>query len=273
MRTLRLWRVAVISCVLILSTVGGGPATAGEVRVENGAPPVGTVVAVGVSDGLSCTFEAVDRVVLHAPGDSAWQWLWITIDGECQAVVRSSWKGDVHGGDLPDPLADAVESELEDREGANELDSAVTSSEACKTSEQVVYMYGFGGTADRLTSQSGRIYFCWNLNYSSPSVRISSSSRICRGSTQLSWKWVVDGCATTSYRGGPDPNSVWSTVRGNYHCDPDNVDPCKWSTPSGYYHRLFNRQIGYSSGSSKCEYWYDGTIVWGVSREIVVGCR
>ena len=71
---------------------------------------------------------------------------------------------------------------------------------------------------------------------------------------------------------GESDSSVWSTVRGDFHCSPDASFPCNLSDPDGYHHRLFARVAGYPSGHSGCTHSWDGHIVLGPEVEIVSGC-
>jgi len=139
---------------------------------------------------------------------------------------------------------------------------------ATKTSEQHVFMYGYGGTWDKLTHKYGRLTF----SYDGQSAAISSQSGSCQGSKPLPWyEWVVDQCVLESVNYGPS-GVVWRTGRGDYHCDPSGTFPCSLSDPDGYYHNLYDREDGHSDGTSHCSYWWSGTIAAGVSTEILQGC-
>jgi hypothetical protein len=240
------------------------------------APSVGAVVAIGEQEGVNCKFENVDPIELRPPGEpEAWTWVSIAIDQQCRAIVQASWKGQLVDGATPGiaTLLALLDKGSDEVPEVAEEQARARSGTACKRSEQIVYMFGWGGHWDRLTTKRGRLAYCWNLYYSDPSVWINTQNGGCEGSSPGWWRWVVDRCDRAELRSGPDPNSVWRTGSGSYHCDPVDADPCKWSTPSGFFHRLFDKEIGYSSGSSKCQFWWDGTQVAGVSNEIVAGCR
>ena len=237
---------------------------------------VGDIVVTGTrSEGDICDFGAI-KVQTTAPGQGKTQWLGIVLDTHCQAVVNAKWVGSLEEGpqDVVKPLLDllAVASPLVSEQSGpdfvNKNEMSTSGVLATKTSEQHVFMYGYGGTWDKLTHKFGRITF----SYNGQSATLSSQSGSCQGSKPFSWyEWVVDGCFLTSVNYGPS-NIVWRTGRGDYHCEPPGTFPCNLSNPDGYYHSLYDDEDGHADGTSHCTFWWSGTIVAGVNREILQGC-
>lgn len=152
--------------------------------------------------------------------------------------------------------------------GSSDIKSSTMTPSSTKTSEQLVYMYGYGGTADKLTKKTGKLTFTYNGS----SATITSQSGTCQGSKILTWQWVVDGCFNTDIEYGP-ADIVFREGRGDYLCKPQDSFPCDTSEPNGYYHKLFDNEDGHKDGVSHCVFWYNGTIVSGVKHQILQGCR
>jgi hypothetical protein len=141
---------------------------------------------------------------------------------------------------------------------------------SCKTVKQHFFTYGFGGAAfDKLTHIWSSMTYCYN---GFDVWGTSTTGSACGGTNEVSWAWVNDLCIYSSQSLIESTSSVWSTVRGDFHCSPDASFPCNLSDPDGYHHRLFARVAGYISGHSGCTNWWDGHIVLGPEMEIVSGC-
>jgi len=238
---------------------------------------VGDIVAEGVrtKDG-TCDFDVI-KVKTTAPDDGKTRWLGILLDTECRAVVNAKWEGSLETGpqDVVEPLLGVLPAASEPvpespQPGlANNDDISTPGVRATKTSEQHVFMYGYGGKWDKLTHKYGRLTF----SYNGQSATIISQYGSCQGSSPFPWySWDVDGCYTISVYYGPG-SVVWRTGRGDYHCDPAGTFPCNLSNPDGYYHRLYDDEDGYANGTSHCTYWWSGNIASGVSTEILQGCQ
>lgn len=245
------------------------------IEVNGDLLAVGDIVARAVrGEGGGCDFGTV-KVHTTAPGDGRTRWLAIRLDSQCRAVVTAKWEGSLTEGPshVVEPLLRLLSAaslpipqELEPSamSGAGASSLLVAGS---KTSEQHVYMYGFGGPGDQLTHKYGRITF----SYNGQSATITGAGGSCWGSEHGSWRWVVDRCTTTDANWGPASN-VWIHARGNYHCDPPANWPCNISNPDGYYHSLLDDLHGYADGRSQCFYSWSGVVVFGVGREILQGC-
>jgi len=238
---------------------------------------VGDIIAIGVrgEDG-TCDFDTIE-VRTTAPGQNETQWLGIILDPRCQAVVNAKWSGSVDNGpqEIVNPLMELLPTasqlilEKSHTDTQNEGGASVAGDRATKTSEQHVFMYGYGGTWDKLTHKYGKITF----SYNGQSATIISQTGSCQGSKPFSWyEWVVDGCYLTSVNYGPS-TVVWRTGRGNYHCDPSGSFPCNLSNPDGYYHSLYDDEDGHASGKSYCTFWWSGNIVAGARKQILQGCN
>jgi len=273
---------------LVLVTIGVTPVV-GNSRslppVEGPPPPVevngdelavGDIVATGIrGEGGDCNIDAV-KVRTTAPGQGKTQWLGIVLDTHCRVVVNAKWEGPLTDGpvDVIEPLLrilpvsptipEKPQLDLMSRGGASGLSALACS---LKTSEQLVFMYGYGGTWDKLTRKTGKLTFC----YDGVNATINSQSGTCQGSTPGSWSWVVDACVTIDVRSGPAP-IVWRTGRGDYHCNPPSQFPCNIPAQDGYYHSLYDSEDGHSNGTSHCSFWWTGVIVAGVDRQILQGC-
>lgn len=199
------------------------------------------------------------------------------LNTECQVVVNAKWEGALDAGpeDVIEQLHkllttqtslvyEETESSLANENGA----STVLLTSGIKTSEQHVWMYGYGGTWDQLTHKKGKMTF----SYNGSTATITSESGTCQGSSHGSWSWVVDGCVRDVYEPGP-ASVVRRGGRGDYHCTPASSFPCNLSNPDGYYHSLYETEYGYSNGSSICYLGSGGNIVAGVTRQILQGCN
>jgi hypothetical protein len=184
------------------------------------------------------------------------------------------WDGQLDEGptDAVDPLrrllaqqsAEVPETLSSETSMPDELFNAPLSS-GSKTSQQHVWMYGYGGSRDQLTHKWGTLTFNWNGS----TATLTSETGSCNGSDPVNWHWVVDGCVRDFYVPGP-ASTVGRGGQGDYHCSPVTQFPC--NTGSGYYHSLYGYEYGYSNGTSACVYNISGIYVGGVSRQILSGC-
>jgi hypothetical protein len=238
---------------------------------------VGEVVMTGIQENEGCKIEPF-QINTTIPGNGDTQWVGVVINSKCQVVVKARWKGALEHGpsEVVQPLLKLLASEsqsvpetTESMSMAPSLESTSLLATTCKTSYQNVYMYGLGGSADRLTTKSGTLNYCYNGS----SVWISSQNGGCSGSTLPTWRWVVDRCRTISTNSGPTTSKVYRNGDGNYHCSPTNVFPCNIPSTDGYYHTLGDGESAYPNGTSNCSYGYGGTIVAGVNQQILQGCR
>lgn len=204
-------------------------------------------------------------------------WLGILLDEQCRVVVNAIWEGSLESGppDVIKPLLQFLTTETTPLQESSRSDNSITlggsslaSPLASKTSEQHVYMYGYGGTADQLTHKRGKLTF----SYNGVSATLTSESGTCQGSNHGSWSWVVDSCLRISYVPGP-ATTVLREGQGDYHCSPAGSFPCNLSNPDGYYHSLVDEEDGHANGISHCYFSYSGNIVAGVKRQIVQGCN
>lgn len=247
------------------------------IKVKGEKLEVGDIVATGIKnkEGM-CEFGTV-TVDTQALGDGQTQWLGINIDEQCRATVNSKWIGSLEQGpaDVVGPLMEGmrnVSNEVaEDAAGKVNRQNAMRpayGTTGTKTSEQHVFMYGYGGQWDKLTHKYGKLTFTYN----GQTATISSQSGTCQGSKPLPWyEWVVDGCWQGTINYGPS-SSVWRQGEGDYHCDPAGVSPCNFSNPDGYYHSLYDYEAGYADGRSSCVASWDGNIAAGVGTEFLQGC-
>lgn len=237
----------------------------------------GDVVITGVQQNEECRFAPFEiNTTVTANGDA--QWVGVEINSKCQVVVKARWNGAFEHGpsEVVQPLrnllalkSQSVPETPESLSMAPSLQSTSSLATTCKTSYQNVYMYGYGGSADRLTTKSGTLNYCYNGS----SVWITSQNGGCSGSTLPTWRWVVDRCRTISTNYGPTSSYVYRNGDGNYHCSPTNVFPCNIPNPDGYYHTLSDGESAYPNGTSYCSYGYGGSIVLGVGRQILQGCQ
>jgi hypothetical protein len=260
-------------------TVAPGPTLSAtpEIRVVDAAAlPIGAIVAIGSLDGEGeCNFDGSTELSLSVGADEAPKWASFQIDSKCNITLSAFWEGPLETGPkvVVGSLADVLTHETKSIEegGGDPKASDATALAVChhiKTSSQHVYMYGLGGTGDQLTHKNGSITFCWDFE----NVWIQSSSATCSGAQEPAWTWVVDSCTRIAYTPGPTDTQVRRKGQGNYHCDPPGQLPCSLSTPDGYFHHLFDEEIGKPNGTSTCIASFEGTIVSGVNREILQGC-
>lgn len=143
---------------------------------------VGDIVVVGIpkADG-DCEFGSI-KVRTTAPEYDRTRWLGIVFDAkQCRAVVNAKWEGALEEGpqQLVKPLTSLLSTSMPIQETfPHNLEHERTSPYgvmATKTGEQHVFMYGYGGTWDKLTHKYGRITF----SYNGQSATISSQSGSC----------------------------------------------------------------------------------------------
>lgn len=202
------------------------------------------------------------------------EWLALSIDAGCRMTVTERWRGAFADGPAStiDPLSDLLrQSGIEvppaaEKDAMPQDDSALLASTS-KTSEHLVYMFGYGWTVDRLTN-TGRITFCWNGSVAWKTTQGGG----CAGSNiGLGWWWSVDACSYVSNVNGP-AYTVTREVRGNYHCNPVSAWPCNIGNPDGYYHWLRDRETGRYDGFSGCGFAFGDNVVVGVGDSVVQGC-
>ena len=270
----RLITAAVVALFAQASAVGTAGAGGPSERDLN-TPAVGHVVAEGFRTSPdACLFESVEPLPLAANGEM--EWIAIAVDDGCTASVAARWEGSL--ADAPFDL-NQVPLESDEPSGRTTTEAAPTTpapvqsgavASGCKTSEGVTYMYGFGGTLDKLTNKGGRLSFCWNGTV----AWMQSQSGSCWGSDPPGgWYWKVDLCYTSTSSGSPYPGQpVWRTGTGNFHCTPATSWPCDLSNPTGYYHWLKDSETGYPNGFSICGFDWGGQVVQGVGAYVVQGC-
>lgn len=246
---------------------GPGRPPVSAIKVNGDLAQVGAVAAPGRAraDG-ECQFDSPVHVRTTAPGQGTTKWVVLRVDQQCQLVVQAKWTGALTQG--PVTVVEPLQRLLPTLQSTQSTAPGVLSS-GTKTSQQYVYMYGGGGTADKLTSIEGRITFSWDGTNAS----ISSGSESCGASDPPGGhRWVVDSCGLQYQDGGPR-DVVWRTSRGSYHCDPPGIFPCNISEPDGYYHNLYASEDGHGdTGLSHCDFWAEGYIVLGPGRDIWQGC-
>lgn len=240
---------------------------------------VGDIVGQGIrnTDG-DCGFGVIEMASTTI-NDGNTRWLGILLNAECQVVVNAKWEGVLDAGpkDVIEQLRKLLVAQTSLVYEETELPLAninvngtpnILLTSGTKTSEQHVWMYGYGGSWDQLTHKNGKMTF----SYTGSTATIISESGTCQGSSPGTWSWVVDGCVRDVYEPGPAA-VVRRGGRGDYHCSPASSFPCNLSNPDGYYHSLYETEYGYSNGSSVCYLGSGGNIVAGVTNQILQGCN
>lgn len=278
-----------ISLVLIFS-IAAAPSNQRSVSLYDEGPSlssteinvddlkVGDIIGKGMLAGSSCDFSKAPvtlRTELSNKNES--KWTAIRVDNLCRLVVAGKWLGTMEDGpqDIVEPLVKKIPlltKSNEVAEGQNILTSFGTDEigilGANSTANLHVYMYGYGGTPDKLT----HLYVDLTIDYNLQTVSIKSASRTCSGSQIFSWyKWMNDSCTRISWTPGP-ASRVEYGAQGDYHCDPAGTSPCNLSDPDGYYHSLKGWISGTNNGSLACWHSWSGKIVLGTGR-IVTNCR
>ncbi|HEY9246645.1 MAG TPA: hypothetical protein VIO11_07365 [Candidatus Methanoperedens sp.] len=269
--------ITVLLLILVSAiTVSAGPVdTKHEKGIKTDDLSVGDIMAEGTPGaGDACYFNDV-RFVTTAPHNGKTKWVSIKFDKQCRAVIKAKWEGALEDGpkDIIEPVLNFNKNKhsqiILEPQPLN-TDGATIATAGTKTSQQRVYTYGIPGPLDVLTEQVGSITF----SYDGTNAEKSSSWASFSGETWtslLGWKWVVDDSETTSSEWGPS-SIVWTTHRGDYHCDPASYGPCTWSNPDGYYHSLYTDEDGHADGTSHCTFWKSGNVVQGPNRDILQGC-
>ncbi|HKB28214.1 MAG TPA: hypothetical protein VKC59_04255 [Candidatus Limnocylindrales bacterium] len=259
--TLSALAVATALIVMPLSAPVALSANAGQASAAR--PIVGAVVARGAKDpDGACFFDGGTAQELEFG-----RWVILRVSSDCVVTVASTWIGSLSEG--PSALTGPIVADLGDIAPASGAE-VVSIATSCKTVKQHFFTYGFGGAAfDKLTHVWSSLTYC----YTGFEVwGTSTAGSACAGTNEPSWTWMNDLCIYSSQSLGESDSSVWSTVRGDFHCSPDASFPCNLSDPDGYHHRLFARVAGYPSGHSGCTHSWDGHIVLGPEVEIVSGC-
>lgn len=273
-KTLGVAWVAVFSLSALVAPLGGAPGSGPPGPVDANAAEIGDVVATGSPIEGGCDFSGVQVRTEMQPADAT-RWVSIAFLPSCDAVVTSKWQGAFSAG--PPGLVGglgaallAADSPLVPEEGAPTQGGSI---DACETSYQHVFMYGYGGWYDSLTHKNGNINFCYNGS----TATLSSHWGNCQGSDPPGGHyWTVDSCVLNSVGWGPG-SVVWRTGTGSYHCQDPNAFPCNISEPNGYYHSLWDDEDGHSNGVSHCTYGWSGQVIYTgtqahIGREILQGC-
>lgn len=221
----------------------------------------GNLIVQGIPVPGGCGF---DLPTLRIPaGGTATRWVSVEFTDGCQALFRSGLPADLLGGGKG-----LLEPERQ-REVVKVFWIGPPPAAPCKTVEQTVYMYGWGGKWDRLTEKHGKLHFCWD----GTNAWMDTQDGDCNAPNTLSvwWTWVVDDCLETSVTAGPAP-SVERWGRGVYHCDARTMWPCSAATPDGYDHNLNDAERSWKDGMGECFFTWTGTIVSGVNHTIASGC-
>jgi len=233
---------------------------------------VGDVVAQGAigAEGI-CIIDQF-KFNIDAPGNGETSWSVIEFDEKCQILLAAKWDGLFQDG--PEHIVNPepglhLTSALDEIAVKREDFQIVTS--GSKASSQEVFMYGGGGTSDKLTKITSSATFSWNDVY----AWVSSGGETCWGNTFFSpnWWWDVDYCESTYGDGTPGDPGAWFWGYGDFACRPTWVFPCSASNPDGYFHTLNNYLSSDQYGNASCTYWYSGNIVSGVTRNIIQGCN
>lgn len=216
-------------------------------------------------------------VTTYPPEDynpNEYKWLSLEINDDCELIVVAEWTGTFEDGPalIIEPLQWIIDNskpiivpiELPDR-NVNAIQNLELPT---KTSQQLVYTYGYGGTADKLTKLTTNVTFTWDGSV----VYVNHRGGTCQGGSFMSWSWVVDSCYQLTYVPGPGPYIIYD-AGGNYHCAPTGQWPCNASNPDGYYHSLFSYIEATKNGSSLCQFGASGAYVFGPKRNILQGCN
>lgn len=239
---------------------------------------VGEVLAVGkrTEDG-HCEMGPIEASTT-APGDGSTRWLAIRLDEQrCEAVVDAEWRGSLEKGParIVGPLlrllataSPPVPVRVEEGQSSTVPGGTAIQDVVFKNSEHQVYMYGYGGEADKLTRLQSWIKFM----YDGSQAQINDEGGWCQGSKPFPWyEWVVDSCWGQVYEG--PASRVYFEQHGDYHCDPRGTAPCNGSDPDGYDHTLHSLIDGKADGASHCYLDYSGEIVLNVDHTILQGCN
>lgn len=275
-RRVGLFLSLVLVLIVTIAAVPLQPSFSNEINGDHLV--VGSIVARGIrGTNGGCDFGDI-KVRTTAPAQGQTQWLGIVLDAQCRAVVNAKWVGAMENGPqsvikpllglLPwqsPPVAQEVKLDQVNMQAVSTSSALAT---AYKTSEQHVYMYGYGGQGDKLTHKRGSLRF----SYDGQSATMISYASVCYGSQPFPWySWVVDACLITGVNFGPG-SWVGGQSRGDYHCDPSWVPPCFTLGQAGYYHSLYDLEDGYPDGRSSCIFGWFGNIVFDVYHEILQGC-
>jgi len=229
----------------------------------------GQVLGIGSRTAEGCAFsKAIEVTQTLNPGETS-KFLALSISKDCRVEVVATWRGQLADG--PSIIANELSRliALQDPTSSVAAESVSSSSArlasgGCKTASQHAWMYGFGGSGDKLTSQDESIGFCWDQ----VEAWLTSGNGSCHGSVPTPfWRWVVDSCTWPSFNWGPSANGAGATLRGSYHCDPPGQQPC--ALGGGYVHQIYTKNTGYRTGGASCTYWFQGQGVAGSSHTVV----
>lgn len=279
----RPWGVAVVLLLLLGTAVASQPSltVAAREAVNGDRLRIHDVVAVGVPSAAGCEFPGELQVTRSAAADGETRWLEFTIDAQCRVLVSARWNGALVDG--PGRVVDRLEAVMgaeAERVVAQPISGAASTSARtgdeggiqslaiqCKFNRQHIFMFGFGGSGDKLTNLQTEMEFCYDFT----NAIVNAHKGSCWGASLPTWRWKVDGCWITFKTQGSAAN-VRVSHRGDYHCDPTNVPPCNASNPDGYHHRLFSSIHGAANGAALCNWGWDGIIVAQVQRTVLFGC-
>lgn len=184
------------------STVGqipNLPADSGNSILREGLS-VGDVIAQGTANGDgTCDIDNYS-LTTTASSDGETLWLAIYFDEDCQAVVSAMWAGALEDGpsDVVDPLFELLPYTTDDvpkEDQTNENFSSTIQDNgmgsllaSTKRSEHRVYMYGFGGTIDKLTKLWSIMRFTYD---NSTAITVSMVETVMDRHCQLGNGWWI----------------------------------------------------------------------------------
>jgi hypothetical protein len=116
--------------------------------------------------------------------------------------------------------------------------------------ENEVFMYGFGGSGDKLTQKFGILGY----EYTGSSVVVNYANGWCYIPGNNGW--IINSCTFDLGDSGPG-SLVFRQGSGNYHWDPFYWVP-------SYNHTLTDYEEAYDTGAGYCNLYFDGSIVLGV---------
>jgi hypothetical protein len=209
---------------------------------------VGDVIATAEGEAGHCTFEDFSFEIPVATRHTTRTLGLAASPTGCAILV--SQKSETHAESIERPL-DAIHLTNPNRGGPDvgAIDSVFAA--------QTVFMYGYGGLGDRLTTIYNEIYFTYTGSTASLQDLYFNCDAPGGGPW---WHWVRDACQLDSQYWGP-AWAVWSDTHGNYHCGAPGTFPCSASSPDGYYHSLFNSMEAHGNGGAYCHGSYTGQII------------
>ena len=214
---------------------------------------VGVIVADGVVDTAGNCDISQFKFKLAVPADGKTVWSAIEFKANCQVFLAGKWKGLLKDGPEiivnPEPGVQLTSS-LDESQVDKEVSQVTTS--GTKTSKQEVFMYGGGGTGDKLTSVTADATFSWN----GVQAWVTSAGKTCWGSSAFypNWWWDDNYCGSSYGSSTPSDPWAWFLAEGDFSCYPSWVFPCSASQPDGYYHTLANYITTNINGKADCSF-------------------